>query len=90
MRTLFLNPPSYEDFDGGAGSRYQAKREVWSFWYPAWLAYPAGLVPGARLLDAPPLGLTLEQTLAVTRDYEHVVIHTSTPSFRAAIPSSAS
>jgi hopanoid biosynthesis associated radical SAM protein HpnJ len=83
MRTLFLNPPSYDDFDGGAGSRYQAKREVWSFWYPTWLAYPAGLVPGARLLDAPPLGLSLAQTLAVTRDYEHVVVHTSTPSFRA-------
>ena len=83
MRTLFLNPPSYDDFDGGAGSRYQAKREVWSFWYPTWLAYPAGMLPGARLLDAPPLGLTIEQTLAVTRDYEHVVIHTSTPSFRA-------
>src|SRR5262245_1198741 len=83
MRTLFLNPPSYADFDGGAGSRYQAKREVWSFWYPTWLAYPAGMVPGARLLDAPPLGMTLPQTLAVTRDYEHVVVHTSTPSFRA-------
>jgi hopanoid biosynthesis associated radical SAM protein HpnJ len=82
MRTLFLNPPSFDDFDGGAGSRYQAKREVWSFWYPTWLAYPAGMLPGARLLDAPPLGLTLEQTLAVTKDYEHVVIHTSTPSFR--------
>ncbi len=42
MKTLFLNPPSYDDFDGGAGSRYQATREVWSFWYPTWLAYPAG------------------------------------------------
>src|SRR6266571_1951981 len=51
MKTLFLNPPSYDDFDGGAGSRYQATREVWSFWYPTWLAYPAGLIPGARLLD---------------------------------------
>jgi hopanoid biosynthesis associated radical SAM protein HpnJ len=83
MRTLLLNPPSYDDFDGGAGSRYQAKREVWSFWYPTWLAYPAGMLPNARLLDAPPLHMTLEQTLAVTKDYDHVVVHTSTPSFRA-------
>jgi hypothetical protein len=22
LRTLFLNPPSFEGFDGGAGSRY--------------------------------------------------------------------
>src|ERR1700723_1200261 len=58
MKTLFLNPPSYDDFDGGAGSRYQATREVWSFWYPTWLAYPAGMIPGARLLDAPPHGST--------------------------------
>jgi hypothetical protein len=27
-RVFFLNPPSYEGFDGGAGSRNQAKREV--------------------------------------------------------------
>ena len=60
MKTLFLNPPSYDDFDGGAGSRYQATREVWSFWYPTWLAYPAGLIPGARLLDAPPHDYTPE------------------------------
>ncbi len=44
-KTLFLNPPSYEGFDGGAGSRYQAKREVRSFWYPTWLAQVAALVP---------------------------------------------
>jgi hopanoid biosynthesis associated radical SAM protein HpnJ len=83
MRTLFLNPPSYEDFDGGAGARYQAKREVWSFWYPTWLAYPAGMLPRARLLDAPPLDLSVEETVAIARDYDHVVLHTSTPSFRA-------
>src|SRR5262245_13269588 len=83
MRTLLLNPPSYDDFDGGAGSRYQAKREVWSFWYPTWLAYPAGMLPGARLLDAPPERMTVEDVLRVARDFEHVVIHTSTPSFRA-------
>ena len=63
MKTLFLNPPSYDDFDGGAGSRYQATREVWSFWYPTWLAYPAGMIPGARLLDAPPHNYTVEMTV---------------------------
>jgi hopanoid biosynthesis associated radical SAM protein HpnJ len=83
MRTLFLNPPSYEDFDGGAGSRYQAKREVWSFWYPTWLCYPAGMLPGARVLDAPPLNLSVEETVRIARDYDMVVLHTSTPSFRS-------
>ena len=48
MRTLFLHPPSFDGFDGGAGSRYQAKREIRSFWYPTWLAQPAALVPGSR------------------------------------------
>jgi hypothetical protein len=54
LRTLFLHPPSPDGFDGGVGSRYQAKREIRSFWYPTWLAQPAALVPGSRLVDAPP------------------------------------
>ncbi len=83
MRTLFLNPPSYDDFDGGAGSRYQAKREVWSFWYPTWLCYPAGMLPGARVLDAPPHDVSPEETVRIARDFDLVVVHTSTPSFRA-------
>ena len=33
LRTLFLHPPSADGFDGGAGSRYQARREIRSFWY---------------------------------------------------------
>src|ERR1700693_2647 len=82
MKTLFLNPPSYDDFDGGAGSRYQATREVWSFWYPTWLAYPAGMIPGARLLDAPPHNYTVEMTVNEAKNYDLVVIHTSTPSIR--------
>src|SRR5215467_15396432 len=77
MRTLFLNPPSYDDFDGGAGSRYQATREVWSFWYPTWLCYPAGMIPGSRVLDAPPLALSVADTVAIAREYELVVLHTS-------------
>ena len=79
-RTLFLNPPSYEGFDGGAGSRYQARREVRSFWYPTWLAQAAALVPESVLIDAPPAGLTRGDVLARADGFELVVIHTSTPS----------
>ncbi len=81
LKTLFLHPPSYEGFDGGAGSRYQARREVRSFWYPTWLAQPAALVPGSRLVDAPPGDLALEDVLPLARAYELAVLHTSTPSF---------
>ncbi len=81
MKTLFLQPPSFDGFDGGAGSRYQARREIRSFWYPTWLAQPAALVPGSRLIDAPPAGTKLEEILPLAKDYELVIIHTSTPSF---------
>jgi hopanoid biosynthesis associated radical SAM protein HpnJ len=81
MKTLFLQAPSFDGFDGGAGSRYQARREIKSFWYPTWLAQPAAMVPGSRLLDAPADDLSVEQTLAIARDYEMVIMHTSTPSF---------
>jgi hopanoid biosynthesis associated radical SAM protein HpnJ len=77
--TLFLNPPSYQGFDGGAGSRYQARREIRSFWYPTWLAQPAALIPKSRLIDAPPHGLNVADVLASARDYENIVIHTSSP-----------
>jgi hopanoid biosynthesis associated radical SAM protein HpnJ len=81
MKTLFLQPPSFDGFDGGAGSRYQAKREIRSFWFPTWLAQPAALVAGSRLIDAPPAGIRLEAVLEEARGRELCVIHTSTPSF---------
>jgi hopanoid biosynthesis associated radical SAM protein HpnJ len=81
LRTLFLHPPSYEGFDGGAGSRYQARREVRSFWYPTWLAQPAALVPDSRLVDAPAAGLTLADVLPMAEGYDLAVLHTSSPSF---------
>jgi len=80
-KTLFLNPPSFEGFDGGAGSRYQAKREIRSFWYPTWLAQPAAMVDGSRLIDAPARGLSLQDILPLAHDYELLIVHTSTPSF---------
>ena len=81
MKTLFLQPPSFDGFDGGAGSRYQARREIKSFWFPTWLAQPAALVPGSKLIDAPPAGIKLDAVTKQARDFELCVIHTSTPSF---------
>ncbi|HVB35127.1 MAG TPA: hopanoid biosynthesis associated radical SAM protein HpnJ [Patescibacteria group bacterium] len=81
MKTLLLNPPSFENFDGGASSRWPATREIASFWYPVWLTYPAGMLPGSRLLDAAPHGISVEETIEIARDYEFVVLFTSTVGF---------
>lgn len=81
MKTLFLQAPSFDGFDGGAGSRYQAKREIKSFWYPTWLAQPAAMVPDSRVLDAPADGINVDETLKIASEYDLVIIHTSTPSF---------
>ncbi|HZT51322.1 MAG TPA: hopanoid biosynthesis associated radical SAM protein HpnJ [Stellaceae bacterium] len=81
MKTLFLQPPSFDGFDGGAGSRYQARREIRSFWYPTWLAQPAALVEGSRLVDAPPARIALSEVLPLAKQHDLLVLHTSTPSF---------
>jgi hopanoid biosynthesis associated radical SAM protein HpnJ len=83
VRTLFLHPPSFDGFDGGAGARYQMTREVRSFWYPTWLAQPAALVEDSKLIDAPPARLSFEDIVPELRSRDLVVMHTSTPSFSA-------
>jgi hopanoid biosynthesis associated radical SAM protein HpnJ len=81
LRTLFLNPPSFEGFDGGAGARYQAKREIRSYWYPTWLAQPAALVPDSKLVDAPPAGLALDDIVTLAGRHDLMILHTSSPTF---------
>ena len=81
MRTLFLNPPSYAGFDGGAGARYQAKREIRSYWYPTWLAQPAALVPDSRLVDAPPAGKALADVVPLANEHDLAVLYTSSPTY---------
>jgi hopanoid biosynthesis associated radical SAM protein HpnJ len=81
MKTLLLNPPSFENFDGGASSRWPATREIESYWYPVWLAYPAGMIPGSRLLDASPHKVDWKQTIEICKDYEFLVLFTSTVGF---------
>ncbi|MGO8788982.1 MAG: hopanoid biosynthesis associated radical SAM protein HpnJ [Terriglobia bacterium] len=83
MKTLFLNPPSFEGFDGGAGARWPATREISSFWYPVWLTYPAGMLPGSRLLDAPPAKISQAETIRISSDYDFVVLFTSNVGFDA-------
>src|SRR5712692_5685414 len=81
MKTLLLNPPSFENFDGGATSRWPATREIESFWYPVWLTYPAGMLAGSRLLDAASHKVTPAQTVQIAREYEFLVLFTSTAGF---------
>jgi hopanoid biosynthesis associated radical SAM protein HpnJ len=81
LKTLFLNPPSFENFDGGAGSRWPATREIESYWYPVWLAYPTGMLEGARLLDAPSHHVSAQETVNIAKEYEFLVLYTSTPGF---------
>jgi hopanoid biosynthesis associated radical SAM protein HpnJ len=81
MRTLFLNPPSFEGFDGGASSRWPASREIESYWYPVWLCYPAGMLPDSKVVDAPPHKVSIEQTVAMAGEFELLVLFTSTPGF---------
>jgi len=83
MRSLFLQAPSFDGYDGGAGARYQMKREVKSFWFPRWLAQAAAMVEGAKLIDAPPHGLTFKDIEDDVKSHDFIVIHTSTPSFRS-------
>lgn len=82
MRTLFLNPPSFENFDGGASSRWPATREIESYWYPVWLCYPAGMLPDSKVVDAPPHKITALETIEITKDFELVVLFTSSLGLR--------
>ena len=83
MKTLFLNPPSFENFDGGAGARWPATRETESFWYAAELTYPAGVLSDSKLRDAPPRKATSTQTAEVARRYDFVVVFTSCVGFQS-------
>ena len=81
-RTLFLQGPSFDGYDGGAGARYQMKREVKSFWYPTWIAQPAAMIEGSKLIDAPAHDQSWDDIAAEFDNRDLVFLHTSTPSFQ--------
>jgi hopanoid biosynthesis associated radical SAM protein HpnJ len=57
------------------------RREIQSFWFPTWLAQPAALVEGSKLIDAPPHKLKFQDVAPEATSRDLVVMHTSTPSF---------
>src|SRR3954453_1091866 len=83
MRTLFLNPPSFEGFDGGASSRWPASREIESYWYPVWLCYPAGMLPDSKVVNAPRHKISIKKHMEMGKEFEPLVLHTKTPGFHA-------
>jgi hopanoid biosynthesis associated radical SAM protein HpnJ len=89
MRTLFLNPPSFANFDGGASSRWPASREIESYWYPVWLCYPAGMLPDSKVVDAPPHRISIPQTVEMAKQFELLVLYTSTPGFHVDVKMAA-
>jgi hopanoid biosynthesis associated radical SAM protein HpnJ len=78
LKTLFLNPPSIEQLDGDASRRWPDTRDFQSYRYPVWLSYPAGLLEGSRLVDAPPHHLSWKAVVDIRKNYEFLVLFTST------------
>jgi hypothetical protein len=80
-RTLLLNPPSFQDFDGGAGSVIRPPRSY--FVLVSHLAVlPAGLIPNSLVVDAPPENLTVSQVADLAPNFELAVLFTTKPSFQ--------
>ena len=82
MRTLFLQAPSYDGFDGGAGARYQM-RSARCARSGIRHGSPSRLLsfPNSKLIDAPPHRLSFADIAPYARQYELLVLHTSSPSF---------
>src|SRR3989454_40437 len=81
MKTLLLNPPSFENFDGGASSRWAPTREIESDLYPVWLTYPARMISRSPLLHASPPKINWQQTVPIFKDYEFLILFPSPVGF---------
>jgi len=81
MKTLFLNPPSFERFDS-AGARYQARRRTKAMWFPIWLCSAASLIKNSKVLDCPVEGINLEKMTKIAKRYELIVLNTSSATIK--------
>jgi hypothetical protein len=78
MPALFLGTPTRDRFDAGAGSSYQARRQIRSF--PTWLAQAAALVLCSELVDVVLYAMDFIRA-APPRQCDLAVLHTTTFSF---------
>lgn len=84
MRILFLNPPFIKGFNREV--RWQEKSKICVFHPPLLLAYAAAVARNhnhkVEVIDAPPLGLTVDETLLEVKKFhpDIVVAETSTSS----------
>jgi hopanoid biosynthesis associated radical SAM protein HpnJ len=46
-----------------------------------WLCYPAGMLADSKVVDAPPHKISIEQTIEMAKQFELLVLYTSTPGF---------
>lgn len=65
---------------------WPAAREIESYRYPVWLTYPAGMLEGARLLDASPHHISVQETARICQNYEFLVLFTSTVGWQRETP----
>jgi len=83
MKVLFLNPPFLYHFS--REQRSPAVTKSGTFYYPMWLCYAAGILEDnghdVKLIDAPADGSSLEDIVAITKDFNPklIVMDTSTP-----------
>ena len=81
LKTLFLNPPSFENFDGGAGSRWPATREIESYLVSGLAGLSGGNAGGGAAAGCAAASRSGEETIEIAKDYEFLVLFTSTPGF---------
>lgn len=84
MRITALNPPFLPNYS--RGQRSPAVTRSGTLYYPIWLSYAVGALEQAghrvQFIDAPAMGLGLQDVLAMTDEFdpELIVLETSTPS----------
>ena len=90
LKTLFLNPPSFENFDGGAGSRWPATREIESLTgiRSGWLIRPECWKARACWMRLPH-HVSAEETIEIAKDYEFLVLFTQHPRIPGRHPAGA-